>query len=83
MTTLQAKARGPAFFLVLALITVALAVGFYFGSMASPAADLGSFQQLEAELLTHRGDGGRSCEPKGRYGRLSKAAHCDSEPGRP
>ena len=77
MTALRAQAHGPALFLILALVALALAVGLYFGGV--PAFD-GSdgLQQIQTDLLNHKGAGsGKACEPQGRYGHVrNPPSHC-------
>lgn len=77
MTALRAKAHGPALFLILALVALALAVGFYFGG-ASTSSDGSDMRQIQTDLLNHnQNNKGKSCEPRGKYGKVKNPpAHC-------
>lgn len=75
MTAIRAKAHGPALFLILASIALALAVGFYFGSTSTSPVD--SLRQIQTQLLSHDGSKGKSCAPQGNYGHVKNLPpHC-------
>lgn len=74
MSAIRAKAHRSTFFLILALIALALAVGFYVGD-TSPGGD--PLRQLQTQLLSHDASDGKACAPQGNYGHVKNLPpHC-------
>jgi hypothetical protein len=77
MAALRARTQIPVFFLILALVAIALAVGLSLGNFSS-TDDSDSVRQLNTELLNHKGSSsGKACEPRGNYGHVKNPPpHC-------
>jgi len=69
--------------MLIALIVAALAAagGYQIGQSASTDDRVSG--EISADLLIHKGNSAKSCQPQGKYGKVkNQPAHCDGQRGK-